>query len=181
MRLALKVMSSVLLLVFLGSFTQLTAQNTSGSTIAGFDPSNTSLCPTSGYTTVTGVYNTGTIQSGYCRIPVTWNNNVVFPSNYAINCTVETGGGGLGYIFNPTIDYTTKTATGFTLVVNFWVNNIEISNDGNVPPGAIDLGHPSSGAQDWYVFGRTTDGARRQPIGLNELAHMAVDCFGNNS
>lgn len=181
MRVTFRLLLSILSMLLVGMCQPVTAQFTSASTIVGFSPSNTSTCPTNNYTNVTGVYNTGTIQTGTCQIPVTWNNGATFPSSlYAISCTVE-GVNALGHAYDPQIIGSTRTPTGFTLAVSFYVNNVEISNDGNVPPGAIDLGHPTSGEQDWYLFGEPLGGARRGPIGVGELPTMYVDCIANNS
>ncbi len=181
MRLYLITVLSAVFAILLVPIAQANAQLVLASTAFGVTPSNTSQCPTSGYGTVTGVYNTGTIQSGFCQIPITWNNGVSFPSGaYAVTCTVQAGGP-LGYLYNPQILAATQTATGVTVSINFWVDNVEISNDGNVPSGAIDLGHPSSGEQDWYVFAEPAGGGRRAPIGIQELPTMYVYCMAMNA
>ena len=127
------------------------------------------------------MYNTGTVQTLTCQIPVTWNNGVTFPSSaYAANCTAE-GVSNLGYAFAPQIIGSSRTPTGFVLSISFYVNNVEISNDGNVPPGAINLGQPTSGEQNWYLFGELSGGGRRAPIGVSELPTTYIDCVANNA
>lgn len=169
----------ILVVILAGFALPVNAQSTGASHIVGINPNDTTQCPTSGYRNVSGTFNTSTISDGYCAIQVTWDTTM--PSSlYAISCTPETSPS-LGYLYNPQVSGYSRTPTGFTLYVSFHVNNIEISNDGNVPPGAQSLGKivPSS-SEEWYVFGAPIGDARRSPIALSELGVMYVDCVANS-
>lgn len=104
------------------------------SAVVSFQPSNTTLCPTSathpvpkGYQVplmVASTFYSSSVSTGACAVPV--NFSTPFPStSYAVSCTVEqsTAANTAGFITEPSI--AGKTATGFTLIVDYFLENFD--------------------------------------------------------
>ena len=113
----------VLVLAFLACCSVIQAKSvlaqTGVSTLVAVTPADTSTCSPS-YYTANSTSDPGYVPNtheGYCKVPVTWHAAMPGPL-YAISCTPETGTY-KGYLLHPQILGLTRSASGFTLGINF--------------------------------------------------------------